>query len=111
VLERLRGEPRWAYTTVKTLLDRLVEKGVLSVRKRGNAGLYQPLMTQAQARRGALRALLDRAFDGAFGSLVQHMVAEERLDARERAELAALLEREARPAGRARARRRKGDPA
>ncbi|MDA2930716.1 BlaI/MecI/CopY family transcriptional regulator, partial [Acidobacteria bacterium AH-259-O06] len=29
VLEALEGEKSWAYTTVKTILNRLVEKGAL----------------------------------------------------------------------------------
>jgi BlaI family penicillinase repressor len=90
VLDRV-AETEWAYTTVKTMLDRLVEKGVLRAAPRGNALAFEPAVTRGQARRSALRSLLDRAFDGAFGSLVQHLVAEEKLSRKERQRLAELL--------------------
>ncbi len=85
------GETAWAYTTVKTMLDRLVEKGALKTKPRGNATLYSPTFAKQAARSTALRALLERAFGGHFGGLVEHMVADEKLSAKERDELAALL--------------------
>lgn len=92
VLERVGTETGWAYTTVKTILDRLVEKGALRVRKRANTSLYEPLITRRKARRFALHSLLDKAFDGAFGSLLQHLVAEEKLSKKDRTILAAMLD-------------------
>jgi BlaI family transcriptional regulator, penicillinase repressor len=91
VLERVGAQTGWAYTTVKTMLERLAEKEALRARKQGNTSLYEPLVTREQARRSALRSLLDRAFDGALGSLLQHLVAEERLSRRDREKLARLL--------------------
>ena len=91
VLERAAGETGWAYTTVKTLLARLVEKGALRMTMRGNVSLYEPRVTMRQARIAAVRALVDRAFDGTFGSLFQHLVAEEKLSPKDRAALARLI--------------------
>jgi predicted transcriptional regulator len=91
VLERVEAETAWAYSTVKTLLARLVEKGALSARKRANTSLYQPLIERADARREAVKSLVDRVFDGAFGSLLQHLVADEKLSKRDREKLSRLL--------------------
>ncbi len=91
VLERVGDETDWAYTTVKTILGRLVEKGALSTRKRANVSLFEPLVSRSQARGSALRSLVERAFDGTFGSLFQHMLADEKLSKRDREELASLL--------------------
>jgi predicted transcriptional regulator len=38
-----------------------------------------------------VRSLLDKAFDGTFGSLVQHIVASEKLGKKEREKLARML--------------------
>ncbi len=92
VLEALHDDTGWAYSTVKTMLGRLVEKGALSVRKRANTSLFTPLISRQDARQTAVRALLERAFDGTFGSLVQHLVGDRQLSGRERAELRRLLE-------------------
>jgi len=91
VLERVHARTDWAYTTVKTVLARLAEKGAVREKKRANTSLYEPLVTRELARRTALRALLDKAFDGTFGDLVMHMVATEKLGKREREKLARLL--------------------
>lgn len=92
VLENCQEETAWAYSTVKTLLGRLVDKGALAERKRANTSLYEPLVTQTEARRSALRSLVDKAFDGAFGPLLQHMVSDEKLPKSDRRELNTILE-------------------
>lgn len=91
VLERTEEATGWAYTTVRTILSRLVEKGALRMRKRANTSLYEPLISQRDARRSALRSLLDRAFDGTFGSLLQHLVTDEKLSKKDRQKLEAML--------------------
>ena len=91
VLDRIGGETGWAYTTVKTLMARLVEKGVLEMSMRGNVSLYTPLITRRQARVAALSLLVDKAFDGAFGSLVQHLVTDQKLSKKEKTELARVI--------------------
>lgn len=92
VVEALRGETAWAYSTVKTLLARLVDKGALTSEKRGNAGVFEPRITERQARGSAVRALLDRAFQGTVGSLVHHLVSEENLSQKDHAELSKALQ-------------------
>lgn len=79
VIENLENAPGWAYTTVKTMLGRLAEKGILSVEKTNNTSYYEPLVTRAQARRNALERLIERAFDGAFGPMLHFLVNNEKL--------------------------------
>lgn len=91
VLEIVGNETEWAYTTLKTILSRLAEKGAVGIRKRANQSIFVPLVSREDARRSAVRSLLERAFDGTFGSLVQHMVTQEKLSAGEKKKLAAML--------------------
>lgn len=93
VLEALHGETGWAYTTVKTLLARLVAKGAATVRLRANTSLYEPQITEAEARRTEVRLLIDRAFGGASVPLLRFVLTEEKLSAKDRAELRAMLAR------------------
>lgn len=92
VLDRVGKNTGWAYTTVKTLLSRLVDKGAVSMRMQGNVSLYESLISRRQARVAALRSLVDKAFDGTFGSLLHHLVTEERLSKKDRAALARMLD-------------------
>ncbi len=94
VLDRTGGRTGWAYTTVKTILERMAAKGLLRRRQRDRVGWYEPLVSRRNARRSAVRSLLDRAFDGAFGTLLHHLVTEENLSPRDRRRLESLLEDE-----------------
>ena len=99
VLDAVGDDAQWAYTTVKTMLTRLVEKGAIEVddaAKAGSAAAYRALISQSLARRSALRGLVDRAFGGTFGSLVQHMADEEPLSSTERKRLVRWLDAEQR---------------
>jgi BlaI family penicillinase repressor len=91
VVERLPVSVNWAYTTVKTMLDRLVEKRAVEKSKQGKIAYYEPLLSRRQARRTALRTVLDQAFEGAFGPMMHFLAEDEDLSARERRELSKIL--------------------
>ncbi len=92
VLERLpASRRRWAYTTVKTMLDRLAAKGAVAADRSASTTVYRARVQEADARRRALKSLLDRAFDGAVASLLGFMGEEGQFSARDRRELEALL--------------------
>jgi predicted transcriptional regulator len=88
---RERLDSRWAYTTIKTFLDRLVEKGALRARRDGGATVYTPAVSRRDARRAAVRALAEKAFHGAVGPLVHFLIEDRKIGAAERAELRRLL--------------------
>ncbi len=92
IADRLPGENKWAYTTIKTMLTRLVTKGALAERKEGNTSLYEPLISRRKARAIALQALASDAFDGTFGALMHFMVAQEKISPAERRRLKELLD-------------------
>jgi len=100
VAEETPGGTKWAYTTVKTMLTRLVAKGAISEVKRGNTAVYEPLLTPRKARMAALKSLAEEAFDGAFGTLVHFLIEEEKLSPSERRQLTQLLDRESVKGGR-----------
>ncbi len=99
VMDRLPAGVKWAYTTIKTMLTRLVEKRAVSEAKQGNISLYDPLISQRKARLSAFRSLLETAFDGAMGPLVHFLVEEEQLTPKQKKELARLAQSQARPKG------------
>ena len=59
-----------AYTTIMTVLDRLVRKGKITRRKVGRAFLYAPQASRDVMRRAAIRELLDGLFDGSEEQLI-----------------------------------------
>jgi len=64
-----------AYTTIMTVLDRLVRKGLLARRKVGRAFVYMPQIARDALRRTALRELLEGFFDGSEQELVRFLAA------------------------------------
>lgn len=97
VHDRIVDETEWAYTTVRTLLARLVEKGAVGERKDGNQCVYRPVVTREAARKTAVHSLLERAFDGTIGSLLVHLAGSESLSKRDRDRLQALVDESAGP--------------
>src|ERR1017187_9769640 len=59
-----------AYTTIMTVLDRLVRKGKITRRKVGRAFVYSPQASRDSMRRAAIRELLDGFFDGSEEQLM-----------------------------------------
>jgi BlaI family penicillinase repressor len=94
ISERLPEGVQWAYTTIKTMLSRLKEKKAVSDSKKGNTSVYQPLISQDQARKGAFRSLLSQAFEGAMGPLVHCLMEEKQLSPKQRQTLIEILEEE-----------------
>jgi predicted transcriptional regulator len=62
-----------AYTTIMTVLDRLVRKGKLTRRKVGRAFVYSPNASRDSMRRAAVRELVDGYFDGSEAELVEFL--------------------------------------
>lgn len=67
------AEPNdWHEQTVKTLLARLVKKGVLSAEPQGRRYLYRPAVSRQECIREEGRSFLDRVFDGQVDQLLTH---------------------------------------
>ena len=94
VMARLPKGVSWAYTTIKTMLARLVEKKVVSECKNSNTSIYEPLLSQRKARLSAFRSMLDQAFDGATDPLLHFLLEEKQLNAKQKRELTKILNEE-----------------
>jgi len=91
VQEALEKEKGWAYTTVKTIMDRMVKKGLLEAEKIRNLYLYRAAVTQSQARRGEIARTVKRAFDGTFAPMMQFLIENEELSQDEYEHLERLI--------------------
>ena len=100
IIEGIEAGGGWAYTTVKTMLTRLEDKGAVEETKRGNVSLYRPLVDEKQTRRSALTSVFDRVLDGAVEPLMHFLIEEKKLSKREREELIRMLREADRKGGR-----------
>ena len=97
--EYLPKDTNWAYTTLKTMLTRLVVKKAVSERKRGNTSVYEPLISKTKARSKAVVSLVNQAFDGTVGPLMHFLLEKEKLSKKQKEELIELLKKEERSGG------------
>jgi len=93
VKEALKGEKEWAYTTVKTMMDRMVKKGLLKTEKIRSIYLYSSAVTQSQARKSEIARTLKRAFDGTFTPLMQFLIENDQLSEEEYSHLERLIKK------------------
>jgi BlaI family penicillinase repressor len=91
VQEALVKSHGWTYSTVRTLMDRMVGKGLLTAEKVRNLTLYRAAVTRRQAQLGELRYALRHAFDGALKPMVETLLSSEKLSPEELDELESLI--------------------
>ena len=92
VMAALASQQDWQEATVKTLLNRLLNKGAISAQKDGRRYLYSPLLKREDWVLEESRGLLDRLFDGRVAPLVAHFSAHRKLSKKDVAELRKLLQ-------------------
>jgi BlaI family transcriptional regulator, penicillinase repressor len=93
VVDALARPTGWNPRTIKTMLNRLVKKGVLGFEQHGKAYLYKPLVRRAECVRRESRSFLERVFDGAAGSLLVHFAENTELSREEIRRLKSILAR------------------
>ena len=91
VQEALEKEKGWAYTTVKTMMDRMVTKGLLKTEKIRKMYLYRSAITRKRARKSEITKTVKRAFDGALTPMMQFMLENETLSEEEYQQLEHLI--------------------
>lgn len=91
IIDALSSSTDWSATTIKTLINRLLRKGVLDFEKQGKAYLYSPVRTEEECRGNEAQSFLDRVFDGALSPMLAHFVRSRRLSPKELQELERIL--------------------
>ena len=92
VVMALSSRQDWQDATVKTLLNRLLNKGAIDAEKDGRRYLYAPVLQREAWVQGESESLLDRVFGGRVAPLVAHFSDQRKLSRKDIAELRKLLE-------------------
>src|SRR5947209_20479499 len=83
VVGRLAARRGWSPRTVKTLLNRLVNKHALTFEAQGKRYLYYPVVSRDQCVRAESRSFVARVFGGALGPMLAYFVSQADLHAEE----------------------------
>ena len=93
VCAALAGQQDWHPKTVGTFLTRLVQKGLVKVKRDGKVNLYSPRRTREACLRVESDSFLRRVFRGATAPLLLHFVEQAELSDDEIRELERVLKR------------------
>lgn len=81
----------WAEPTIKTLLNRLLNKGAIQAEKDGRRYLYAPVLGREAWLAQQSESFVDRLFGGRVAPLVAHFSEKRKLSAKDIAELKRLI--------------------
>ena len=91
VVGALAESQQWQEATIKTLLNRLLNKGAIEADRDGRRYLYRPLLSRTDYVHAESKSLLDRLFEGRVAPLVAHFSEQHKLSKKDIAELKRLI--------------------
>lgn len=92
VIAQLSEEQDWQEPTIKTLLNRLLNKGAIRAEKHGRRYSYSAVLKREEWVTTESKSLLNRIFDGRIAPLVAHFTEKVKLSKKDIAELKKLIE-------------------
>lgn len=93
IYEESLKEKKRSYQAVKTMLDRMVDKGYLSRKKFGPIWLYKPTESRTKVLGKAIENFVDTVLDNTFAPLLTHFAKKESLSPDEIEALKKLIQK------------------
>jgi len=96
IIDRLAGETDWSPRTIKTLLNRLINKKILGFEAQNNQGrgyLYFPMLNENECLRVHTQSFVQRVFDGAAVPMLASFIEHQDLSDEDIAGLEAILKK------------------
>ncbi|HCO95744.1 MAG TPA: transcriptional regulator [Phycisphaerales bacterium] len=91
IVEELKGRTHWKRETIRTLINRLVQKKVLGFEKKGRRYHYFPRITEAEGIRAEAESFVKRIGGGSIEPMMAAFVEEKQLSAEKIARLKSIL--------------------
>lgn len=79
VATALQSKRGWTYSTVKTLLDRMVQRGLVTQQKNGRTWTYRAAVKRTEARLSIWKQFVSMAFQGAVDPALQFVATQSSL--------------------------------
>lgn len=95
VFEQLDGKTKWKPKTVKTLIDRLVNKGAVKYEKDGRRYLYYPAVGRDECITTERRSFVRRVYGGVTKPMLAAFLEDAELSSEDIEELKNILEQKA----------------
>lgn len=79
IIESLKGEKEWKASTIKSLINRLLNKEVISFEKDGKEYLYYAVIAEDKYIKEESNSFLNRVFGGSLNSMLLNFVKSDKL--------------------------------
>ncbi|MFE4430563.1 penicillinase repressor BlaI [Peribacillus butanolivorans] len=79
IIVSLQESSQWKPKTIRTLLDRLVQKDVVGVNKNLRVYTFYPLYTQEECQRAETESFINRIYGGTLKSMLVQFIQEDTL--------------------------------
>lgn len=89
----LPEQKKWNPKTVRTLLDRLTQKGVVGINKDQRVYTFYPLYTQEECQRAKTDSFVKRFYDGTLKSMLVQFIQDEDFTEEDIKELRDILDK------------------
>jgi BlaI family penicillinase repressor len=93
VVATLKGKVAWNDRTIRTLINRLLQKKALAYEKEGRKYRYRPAVSQEQCVRQERRSFIRRVYGGTVKPMLAAFIEDARLSPEEIEELKRMLDR------------------
>jgi BlaI family penicillinase repressor len=91
IVEELTGKTHWKRETIRTLINRLVQKKALGFKKKGRQYHYFPQVTEAECIRAEAESFVRRIGGGSIEPMLAAFVEDKQLSAEKIARLKQIL--------------------
>lgn len=93
VIDRLDDSVEWKPKTVKTLLNRLLNKKVIHFVKEGREYKYYPLISEDKSIKKENKSFLNKVYNGAFKNMIANFIEDQALSNEDIDDLKKILEK------------------
>jgi len=93
VVETLKGKVAWNARTIRTLLNRLLQKKALKYEKEGRKYHYFPAVNEEQCVRQERRSFIQRVYGGTIAPMLAALIDDAELSPEDIRELKRILDR------------------
>lgn len=91
IINELQEKTNWKASTIKTLINRLLNKEAISFTKKGKEYYYFSIVSEEECIREESKSFLNKVFNGSLNSMIVNFVKSQKLTKDEIDELRAIL--------------------
>ena len=99
IIQELKDKSEWKPATVKSLINRLLNKNAIGFNKSGNEYLYFPLVLEDECIKLESHSFINRVFDGSIKSMILTFAQSKELSETDIAELKNILNQSSKTKG------------